>query len=119
MNYLAKEYATTKIYGIDKQEFLSKVSTDDLHNQTILSSLVPYPMSVVKIEIITSGGIATNHLFVARDDYMVFKLGRSQDCDISISQNTISREQCRFIYDEERWWVRDGTEQKESANGTW
>lgn len=61
---------------------------------------------------------------MAKNDYQEYKVGRAQNCDIIISQNTISREQCRFIYhlddkNKYNWYIRDGNESKESSNGTW
>ena len=82
------------------------------------------PCSLVKVEIITSGGLVSYHLFVGNDSDLEFTLGRANTCDIVISQNTISREQCRFIFQPNLakrriWCLRDGCEQRESSNGTW
>lgn len=53
-------------------------------------------------------------------------MGRSETCDLKISQNTISREQCRFSFEMDEneqtkfiWKVYDGNDTKESSNGTW
>lgn len=47
----------------------------------------PKPYSLVKLEIVTSGGISSYHLFVSRTDNerIEYKLGRSATCDIVIS----------------------------------
>jgi pSer/pThr/pTyr-binding forkhead associated (FHA) protein len=90
----------------------------------------------MKFEIVTSGGISSFHLFVMRQyvsgevqhNNGCFILGRATNCDIVIGQNTISREQCRFFFNSDslddackmrRWYIRDGSDQRESANGTW
>lgn len=127
MRFIAREYSSqTKIYGIEKHEFSKYLKARN--NQTLISSsvVVPRPFSMVKIEVITSGGHSQFHLFVAKNSKHEYKVGRAQNCDIIISQNTISREQCRFIYEQDElnhyqfsWFIRDGSESKESSNGTW
>eukprot|EP00347_Sterkiella_histriomuscorum_P015015 403358636 len=167
MMYIAREYSfDTKIYGIEKQEFskyLKQRKSRD-HNQNNIDKtltpqvFLPQHYSIVKLEIVTSGGISSSHLLVSKSNTqrMQFTLGRQATCDIVISQNTISREQCRFIFDCDQsidipaepvkqilvnsaieesktqitsqqstrklnfnWSIRDGNEQRESANGTW
>ena len=57
------------------------------------------PYSLVKLEIVTSGGLVSYHIFVSSSTQdKEFTLGRAANCDIVVSQNTISREQCRFFY---------------------
>mmetsp|Transcript_31797 Transcript_31797/g.31085 ORF Transcript_31797/g.31085 Transcript_31797/m.31085 type:complete len:215 (+) Transcript_31797:990-1634(+) len=136
-SYIAKEYISqTKIYGIDKAQFQGYLKHHN--NSTILDSevSVPYPYSMLKLEIITSGGQFSYYLFIVRneeeaDQHMQFTLGRAETCDIIISQNTISREQCRILYEKKtelvgdekkhsyNWIIKDGTAFKESSNGTW
>ena len=62
-----------------------------------------------------------------------FIVGRLQECDININQNTISRRQCRFfhqqlvtintsprvLFEDGMWKIADGAHRKDSANGTW
>lgn len=57
MRFIAREYSSqTKIYGIEKHEFSKYLKARN--NQTLISSsvVVPRPFSMVKIEVITSGG---------------------------------------------------------------
>lgn len=105
MSYLAKEHLSqTKIYGIDKTEFMnfaSKKKKSNIGDQNTLNLLqgIPKPYCMLKIEIVTSGGLSSYHLLVSKAEVgrVEYKLGRGTSCDIIISQNTISREQCRFI----------------------
>lgn len=78
----------------------------------------PLNCAFLKVEIVTSGGFQTTHLFPADQD-RVFTLGRAHECDIVIPQYTISREQCRLIFERGSWYIRDGGVERESANGTW
>ncbi|CAG9336042.1 unnamed protein product [Blepharisma stoltei] len=57
--------------------------------------------------------------FAAEEKYKVFTIGRSQICDIQLPENTISRTQCRIVYDEGKWQLFDGLESKPTVNGTW
>ncbi len=131
MMYLAREYiCDTRIYGIEKSEFskhLKSFRKGHLRDQT-LSPLCKLsgPYSLVKIEIVTSGGLASHHLFIAKHSTIdcTFSLGRSISCDIVVNQSTISREQCRFYCNNKTpergyWSIRDGTSLRESSNGTW
>lgn len=57
MTYIAKEYASqTKVYGIDKSEFSKYLK--NRNNSTLINSeiMTPWPYSMIKLEIITSGG---------------------------------------------------------------
>jgi pSer/pThr/pTyr-binding forkhead associated (FHA) protein len=53
------------------------------------------------------------------EKYKKITIGRSQLSDIHLPENTISRTQCRVIYDHGKWWLFDGVESKASVNGTW
>lgn len=73
MMYLAKEQATdTKVYGIDKHEFgkylkiykRQQRSAYDRDRTVEPPTRIPYPFSVMKFEIVTSGGMSSFHLFV-------------------------------------------------------
>ena len=47
----------------------------------------PEHYSMVKIEIVTSGGISSHHLFISKhkDNRIKYVLGRAANCDIVIS----------------------------------
>ena len=57
--------------------------------------------------------------FLAEDKFKVFTVGRSQACDINLPDNTISRTQCRIVYNQGHWALLDGVENKPTVNGTW
>ena len=57
--------------------------------------------------------------FLAETKFRVFTIGRSQICDINLPENTISRTQCRVIYQNGKWMLLDGIENKPTVNGTW
>ena len=57
--------------------------------------------------------------FLAEEKFKIFTIGRSQICDINLPENTISRTQCRVIYNEGKWLLADGVENKPTVNGTW
>mmetsp|Transcript_3027 Transcript_3027/g.6293 ORF Transcript_3027/g.6293 Transcript_3027/m.6293 type:complete len:314 (-) Transcript_3027:1157-2098(-) len=57
--------------------------------------------------------------FIPESGFCQVTIGRSQMCDIQVSDTTISRTQCRIEYSESKWRILDGSEQKPSVNGTW
>lgn len=57
--------------------------------------------------------------FVAENKYQKFTIGRSQLCDIHLAENTISRIQCRVVYEDGKWALFDGVENRPTVNGTW
>ncbi|CAK81051.1 unnamed protein product (macronuclear) [Paramecium tetraurelia] len=48
-----------------------------------------------------------------------FKIGRSQDCDIIVNMNTVSRKQTQIKFNKNQWEICDGEGTRQSANGTW
>ncbi|CAD8156350.1 unnamed protein product [Paramecium octaurelia] len=59
-------------------------------------------------------------IFIARPGtQQIFKIGRSQDCDIIVNMNTISRKQTQIKFNRNQWEICDGEGTKQSANGTW
>ncbi|CAD8179938.1 unnamed protein product [Paramecium octaurelia] len=48
-----------------------------------------------------------------------FKIGRSQDCDIIVNMNTVSRKQTQIKFNKNQWEICDGEGPRQSANGTW
>lgn len=61
----------------------------------------------------------TSWKFEAQGKYKKFSIGRSQMCDIHLPENTISRTQCRTVFEEGKWALFDGLENKPTVNGTW
>ncbi|CAD8160581.1 unnamed protein product [Paramecium pentaurelia] len=59
-------------------------------------------------------------IFIARPGgSKIFKIGRSQDCDIIVNMNTVSRKQTQIKFNVNQWEICDGEGIKQSANGTW
>ena len=52
-----------------------------------------------------------------------FIIGRSQDCDVIIDDNMLSRFHCSIEYRDDKWYITDGyidnNNIKKSTNGTW
>ena len=46
-------------------------------------------------------------------------LGRSEHSDICIDDKLISKTQFTIKYIDEKWYIEDGNNGKESTNGTW
>lgn len=46
-------------------------------------------------------------------------IGRSRDCDLVISDKSISRKHASFIFRKDKWWVIDGHGKDKSINGVW
>ena len=59
-----------------------------------------------------------SHKFIAEEKYKQFTIGRSQICDVQLPENTISRVQCRLVYQEGKWLLFDGATEKPTVNGT-
>ena len=50
----------------------------------------------------------------------IYKLGRTEKCDIVIKDKMLSREHCILYYLDNNWYIKDGNEKGiESTNGTW
>ena len=61
----------------------------------------------------------TNWTFKATASKVRYTIGRSQNCDINLPENTISRIQSRVFYEDCKWKLLDGSEGKPTVNGTW
>ena len=50
----------------------------------------------------------------------VYKLGRTEKCDVVIRDKMLSRVHCILFYLDNNWYIQDGNEKgNESTNGTW
>ncbi|CAD8077372.1 unnamed protein product [Paramecium primaurelia] len=59
-------------------------------------------------------------VFIGKAGYeQTFKIGRSQDCDIIVNMNTVSRKQTQIKFNKTQWEICDGEGIRQSANGTW
>jgi len=66
------------------------------------------------------------HVLVRGSTNYEWTIGRGNSCSITLTQNTISRKQCRIWYEDKQWFIADGynvnnepNKYKQSANGTW
>jgi pSer/pThr/pTyr-binding forkhead associated (FHA) protein len=76
-------------------------------------------LSVCKQSLDDSTQQKMTYCFIPERGFRQVTIGRSQMCDIQVSDTTISRIQCRIEYSKSRWCILDGSEQKPSVNGTW
>jgi len=129
MKFLAREKLLNKfeIHGLNEQEeslLNSMIATqkeavsedDNAFNETE-RNIPKFDRPYLKMEI-QNGGPHPNHIFIG-EQKNEFIIGRLQECDININQNTISRRQCRFLHENGIWYIADGAYKKDSANGTW
>lgn len=84
------------------------------------------PFVVIEVYLNNQAGnvMQTNtqtHYFIedTKPNHKEFRIGRSQDNEIMINQQTISRKQCKIQFLEGSWFLMDGDGKKESSNGTW
>jgi hypothetical protein len=102
--------------------------TDDLleeRNNTMHFDAHMFQAPYVIIKVSKTGGDneatvqTSTWKFVAEEHKSRFSIGRSQNCDINLPENTISRTQCRVVYEKNKWLLLDGVEGKPTVNGTW
>jgi pSer/pThr/pTyr-binding forkhead associated (FHA) protein len=102
---------------LDKDEFKGD------GNNTINDFNYHLPFVIVKISKAFTDQDATmtvqTHKFQASYNNAKFTIGRSQSCHVNLNENTISRVQCRVVYEEKKWRLYDGSEGKPTVNGTW
>ena len=59
-------------------------------------------------------------IIMQKADDKVYKLGRSEKCDVVIKDKMLSRVHCILYYLDNNWYIKDGNEKgNESTNGTW
>ena len=50
----------------------------------------------------------------------IYKLGRTEKCDVVIRDKMLSRVHCILYYLDNNWYIKDGNDKgNESTNGTW
>jgi len=132
LKFLVREKLLNKyeIHGLSPEEdalLNSMIATqkdtfneeDNVFNETE-RNIPKFSRPYLKMEIQNGGQQPPNHIFVSEEKKeSMFIIGRLQECDININQNTISRRQCRFICENGIWYIADGAYKKDSANGTW
>jgi FHA domain len=122
------------LVGNDINIEIYKIVTDSLFNNdsdfvldeyshTIQDSSFNGPYIIIKISKTFNDTEATMHTsswrIFADGKSKVFTIGRSQLCHINLTENTISRIQCRVLYNKGKWVLLDGIENKPTVNGTW
>ncbi|CAD8140615.1 unnamed protein product [Paramecium pentaurelia] len=127
-NALAKEHIRkgVKIHGLTLEEseqlnvLINEFRTNNL-TQRAPHKLSQYDRPYLKFAFNSpSINQIQSHIFIAKyDQESVFKIGRSQECDVIININTVSRRQAQIIYKNNEWYIHDGEGVRESANGTW
>lgn len=69
---------------------------------------------------IYSNEIEYEPLFLCSLKKDIYKLGRSDQCDISIDDGMLSRVHCILFFFNNAWYIKDGNEEgNQSTNGTW
>ncbi|CAD8049151.1 unnamed protein product [Paramecium primaurelia] len=127
-NALAKEHIRkgAKIHGLTIEETemfnitLNEIKTTKQKQRTS-QKLSQYDRPYLKITFDNQAihQIQT-HIFIANyNQESVYKIGRSQECDVLVNINTVSRRQAQIIYKNNEWFIHDGEGLRESANGTW
>ncbi|CAD8052569.1 unnamed protein product [Paramecium primaurelia] len=127
-NALAKEHIRkgAKIHGLTLEETdmlnitLNEIKTTKQKQRTS-QKLSQYDKPYLKIQFDNQAihQIQT-HIFVANyNQESIYKIGRSQECDVLVNINTVSRRQAQIIYKNNEWFIHDGEGLRESANGTW
>ena len=59
-------------------------------------------------------------IIIQKTDDKIYKLGRSEKCDVVIKDKMLSRVHCILYYLDNNWYIKDGNEKgNESTNGTW
>ncbi|CAD8138235.1 unnamed protein product [Paramecium octaurelia] len=127
-NALAKEHLKkgAKIHGLTLQEseqfniLLNEFRTNNQRQRTS-QKLNQYDRPYLKFSFNSASvNQIQSHIFIANyDQESVFKIGRSQECDVIVNINTVSRRQAQIIYKNNEWFIHDGEGIRESANGTW
>ncbi|CAD8055543.1 unnamed protein product [Paramecium sonneborni] len=125
---LAKEHIIkgTKIHGFSLEEseqfntLLNEFRTTDLRRK-VSHKLNQYDRPFLKFSFNSpSINQIQSHIFIANyNEEFVFKIGRSQECDVIVNINTVSRRQAQIMYKNNEWFIHDGGGVRESANGTW
>ena len=60
-----------------------------------------------------------NPIIIQKND-TIYKLGRTEKCDVIIRDKMLSRVHCILFYLDNNWYIKDGNENgNESTNGTW
>jgi len=52
-------------------------------------------------------------------EYPNVRVGRNKDLEVCYNDESISRIQCTFIFENKRWYLYDGSRERASTNGVW
>ena len=84
------------------------------HNYLEFSML---PTSALRVQFLEGEKAAQSFTYTPNDSPIV--MGRMKDCSLKFDDTGLSRYQCTVVFEESRWWVKDGSGTKGSTNGTW
>ncbi|CAD8180090.1 unnamed protein product [Paramecium octaurelia] len=109
----------------DTQTTQQQLEKSPMEIAFILQNLKQYNVPFIQLVFSGSGlqglqGCYLHYLF-AKDYNSEFSIGRCSENNIRINSNTISRKQTRIRFNERenKWEIADGSQDRESANGTW
>ena len=72
------------------------------------------------LKIYSSEGKYNPMIITKNEDNKIYKIGRTEKCDVVIRDKMLSRVHCILYYSDNNWYIKDGNEiGNESTNGTW
>jgi hypothetical protein len=72
------------------------------------------------LKIYSSEGKYNPMIITKNEDNKIYKIGRTEKCDVVIRDKMLSRVHCILYYLDNNWYIKDGNEiGNESTNGTW
>ncbi|CAK80974.1 unnamed protein product (macronuclear) [Paramecium tetraurelia] len=109
----------------ESQPTQQQIEKSPMEIACILQNLKQYNVPFIQLIFSGSGlqglqGCYLHYLF-AKEYNGEFSIGRCSENSIRINSNTISRKQTRIRFNERenKWQIADGSQDRESANGTW
>ncbi|CAD8084785.1 unnamed protein product [Paramecium sonneborni] len=128
IDYIKNSFLKCNIHGLSHEsksnESLYQIQSEKqpIEMTWILNQLKQYNVPFILLLFSGSGLQGCYlHYFFAKDCNIEFSMGRCNENNIRINSNTISRKQTRIRFNkkENKWQIADGSQDRESANGTW
>ncbi|CAD8051590.1 unnamed protein product [Paramecium primaurelia] len=127
--FCLKSQQKHEIHFQDKQKsqefYQLEEETTSLSAKELYQKLKEYNVPILGIKF-SGQGVEQNkqqNILIGKSnlDTDEFYIGRGADNSIKINSNTISRKQCRIKYSAQyqAWVISDGSQDRDSANGTW